>query len=368
MQRAFFFGTKFCLCGLMGLGLIALNTAKADPNYAVSPFGNPELAEDFTHFPYVNPDAPKGGNIVVEALGSFDSLNPYILKGDKATGIALTQDTLLRANDDEPFAKYGLLAQWVDVRDDGLTIRYKIRDEARFHDGSPVTAEDVVWSFEILRTQGLPLYRQYYGDVVEAKAVDGNIVEFKLSKKNIEMPAILGQFGIFSKADWQDRDFSKTTLSPFLGSGPYRIKRLDAGKFVEFERVQDYWGADLPVNRGFYNFDLIRYDYYRDRTISREAFKAGKIDFWQENSAKSWATAFDTKAVSGGDLVLAEIPHQNVAPMQGFVFNQRKPLFADPLVREALAYLWDFEWVNQNLMFNAYQRTRSFFDNSELAA
>ena len=340
----------------------------ADPSFSIATHGKPELPPNFTHFPYVNPDAPKGGTVRLEAIGSFDNLNPFIIKGDAATGLGLIFDNLLVANRDEPSGSYGNLAEWVDISKDQKTIRFKLRDEARFHNGNAILAEDVVWTFNTLVEQGAPLYRFYYGDVSMVEAETSHIVRFSLNRPNPEMAMILGQLSILSKQDWQGRDFTKTTLTPYVSSGPYRIKRFEAGKYIEYERVKDYWGKDLPVNRGFYNFNIVRYDYYRDRTISREAFKARKLDIWRENSAKEWANAFEVEAVKRGDIQRDEFTHERVAQMQGFAFNLRRDIFKDARVREALSYVWDFEWVNRNLMYEAYKRIDSYFDNSELAA
>lgn len=361
--------TSLAVTLLIGLLLIVPNQVSfAKQLHGTTARGELELPTNFPHFNYVNPNAPKGGKIILEATGSYDSLNPFIIRGDIASSLGLTLDTLLKSNGDETSAYYAYLAEWVDISEDGLSIKYKIRDIARFHDGSKITAEDMVWTFNQLRENGAPQYQFYYGDVQEAVALEDNIIDFRLIRANPEMALILGQLPVLSKKDWENKDFTKTTLTPMLTSGPYKIGAFEVGKFMEFERVKDYWGEALPVNIGENNYDTIRYEYYRDRTISREAFKAGKLDFWAENSAKSWATAFDMDAVKEGKIIKKEFNHNRVAPMQGFAFNLRKPLFADIKLREALSYAWDYEWVNQTIMYNAYSRTRSFFDNSPLAA
>ena len=246
---------------------------------------------------------------------------------------------------------------------------YTLRKAARFHDGTPMTPDDVIWTFETLRAKGLPMYREYYGDVTKVEKEGDRGVRFYFkSAKNRELPQIIGQMPVLSKAYWSKRDFEKTTLDPPLGSGPYTIQTVDPGRSITYRRVADYWGADLPVNKGRYNFDTIRYDYYRDATIALEAFKAGQYDARVENSAKDWATGYDGPALRAGLIKKEQIPNQLPSGMQGFGFNLRRPIFQDPRVREALAYAFDFEWSNKNLFYGAYQRTRSYFDNSELAA
>ena len=348
---------------------IAATSGKAGPVHAYTPHGSVKYAPDFPHFDYVNPDAPKGGSIVLEGTGTFDSFNGYIIKGNPAQGLGLTYDSLMTSSADEPFSMYGLLAEWMEIAPDHSAVRFKLRDQARFHDGKPVTAADVVWSFNILVEKGAPLFRFYYADVMQVEAESQQIVRFDLKPGlNIELPGILGQIPVFPAHYWQDKDFSDPTLDPPLGSGPYKIADFKAGSYVIYERDPAYWGQDLPVNRGQYNFDQIRYDFYRDRTISREAFKARKLSFWRENSAKEWATAFDTDSLRDGTMKRKEFPHSNVAPMQGFTYNMRRDLFQDPVLREALTYAFDFEWASKSILYNAYKRTESFFGNSELAA
>ena len=323
----------------------------------------------YTHFDYVNPDAPKGGSLVLEGFGTYDSLNPFITKGNADLGVTRIYDSLMRQVLDEDSAVYGLLAKSIEVPEDGDWVEFKLRPEARFHDGHPVTSEDVAWTFRMLKEKGRPLYRYYYAAVADVLTPDDHTVRFVLHPgENKEMPLILGELYVLPKHYWETREFEKTTLEPPLGSGPYRLVKVDPGKSMTYERVEDYWAKDLPVARGFDNFGTIRVDYYRDRTISREAFKAGAIDLWAENSAKEWATAFDIPALKSGNLIQKEFDHHRVAPMQGYAFNLRKPLFQDIRVREALAHAWDFEWVNRTIMYNAYTRTDSFFDNHELSS
>ena len=272
-------------------------------------------------------------------------------------------------SEDESATDYPLVAESADLAPDRLSVLFTLRKDARFHDGTPITPDDVAWTFGILRDKGAPLYRSYYADVTKIEKDGDRGVRFTFkSADNRELPAILSEMPVLSKAYWSTRDFDKTTLEPPLGSGPYKIEAVDPGRSITYRRVTDYWGKDLPVNKGRFNVDVIRYDYYRDATVAFEAFKAGQYDVRPENSAKNWATGYDVPAVRDGLIKKEVIPNQNPAAMQGFAYNLRRPLFQDPLVRQALAYAFDFEWSNKNLFYNSYERTRSYFDNSELAA
>jgi microcin C transport system substrate-binding protein len=343
--------------------------ARGAATHGVSLFGDLKYGPDFEHFDYVNPDAPKGGTMRRSAIGTFDTLNPFVIKGTPASGIGEFFDTLAVRSEDEPSSIYGLVAENIELAPDKLSVLYEIRKEARFHDGTPMTPDDVVWTFEMLRAKGQPHYRSYYGDVtkVEKEGERGVRFYFK-SAENRELPQILGEMPVLSKAYWSGRDFEKTTLDPPLGSGPYKIESVDPGRSITYRRVADYWAADLPVNKGRYNVDVIRYDYYRDTTIALEAFKAGQYDVRSEISSKNWATGYDSPALRAGLIKKEDIPNELPSGMQGFGYNLRRPLFQDPRVREALAYAFDFEWSNKELFYGAYQRTRSYFDNSELAA
>jgi microcin C transport system substrate-binding protein len=355
------------VCGLVLL--LAAQGAMAAPSEGMSLFGDLKYKPGFTHFDYVNPDAPKGGTIRFSSIGTFDTLNPFVINGVSPDGIDLVFDTLAAASEDEPASEYGLVAKSIDLAPDKLSVLYTLRKEARFHDGSPITPEDVIWTFETLRKKGLPAYREYYGDV--AKVVqEGDLgVRFYFkSAKNRELPQILGEMPVLSKKYWAGRDFEKTTLDPPLGSGPYTIQSVDPGHSITYRRVKNYWGANLPVNKGRYNFDTIRYDYYRDATVALEAFKAGDYDARVENSAKDWATGYDGPALHAGLIKKIVIPNELPSGMQAFGYNRRRPIFQDWRVRKALGYAFDFEWSNKNLFYGAYQRTRSYFDNSELAA
>src|SRR5580693_8480066 len=349
------------------LGLIAAAVAATTPGMSL--FGDLKYGPDFKNFDYVNPDAPKGGTMRLFAIGTFDTLNPFVVKGVPAAGVGQIFDTLAVASEDEPSSEYGLVADQIELAPDKLSVLYTLRQEARFHDGTPMTPEDVVWTFEILRAKGAPSYRSYYGDVTKVVKEGERGVRFSFkSAENRELPQILGQMPVLSKAYWSGRDFEKTTLDPPLGSGPYKIESVDPGRSITYRRVADYWGKDLPVSRGRFNVDVIRYDYYRDSTVALEAFKAGQYDVRRENSSKAWATGYDGPALRDGLIKKEVIPNQLPSGMQGFGYNLRRPIFADPRVRQALSYAFDFEWSNKNLFYGLYTRTRSYFDNSELAA
>ena len=363
--------------GLRGL-LMALLVATIGPvtvaaaaEHALTLHGSPKYGPDFEHLDYVNPDAPKGGTLKLAnvSAATFDSLHPFILRGTAAEGIGLVYDTLTEGTLDEPFTEYGLIARAIEVAPDNSHVRFYLREAARFHDGEPVTADDVAWTFRRLRDEGHPQYRAYYRDV-ERVEVEGprQVVFHFATRDNAELPLILGQLPVLPAHYWEGRDFAATTLEPPLGSGPYRVVEVEQGRRVVYERVEDYWAADLPIKRGRHNIDRISYDYYRDGTVALQALKAGEYHLRQENVARNWATAYDTPAVEAGDLRLAEIPHDRPAGMQGFFFNTRREIFSDPKVREALSYAFDFEWTNENLFYGAYRRTRSYFENSELAA
>ena len=338
-------------------------------SHGIAMHGDLKYGPDFEHFDYVNPEAPKGGAVRLEAIGTFDSFNPFIVKGNPAAGIGRIYETLMTGSADEPFSEYGLLAESVTWPRDRSWVEFTLRAEARWHDGEPVTAEDVLWTFETLRTKAVPFYRGYYRDVKKAERRGERTVRFTFGKGvNRELPLILGQLVVLPKHYWAERDFTRTTLEPPLGSGPYRVGAFEPGRYVEYRRVEDYWGKDLPVNVGRDNFDRVRHDYYRDGTVSVEAFKAGEYDFRAENSSKNWAAAYDFPALRQGLVKKEEVPHDRSTGMQGFAFNTRRPLFSDPRVRRALAHAFDFEWSNRSLFYGQYTRTRSYFDNSELAA
>lgn len=350
--------------------LVLCGSLQAAPQHAITLYDEPpKYPANFKHFDYVNPQAPKGGQLRQAGFGSFDSLNPFINKGVAADDIGLIYETLTRHSLDEPFTEYGLLAGKIERAPDNSWVRFYLRREARFNDGQPVTADDVVFTFETLMRDGAPQYKSYYADVSKATAESPEKVRFDFKHNgNRELPLILGQLPVLPKHWWAGRDFSKGNLDIPMGSGPYRVADVQAGRSITFERVENWWGKDLPVNRGFYNFDKLVTDYYRDNTVALEAFKAHQFDFWQETSAKNWATAYDTPAVSEGTLIKEELLNSNPTGMQGFIFNTRRPQLQDRRVREALSLLFDFEWANKQLFNGAYTRTGSYFENSELAA
>ncbi len=336
--------------------------------HAFSVLGTPALPADFPWFPYVNPEAPKGGQIVLSSVGTFDSFNPFILRGS-AADITRVYDTLLRASADENNAAYGHLAAAIELPEDRKWVAFELRPEARFHDGQPVTAEDVAWTFNTLREKGRPFYRQYYADIADV-AVEGRlrvVFHFK-TNRNRELPMILGEMAVLPKHWWDSRDFAKPLTEPPLGSGPYRVGKFEFGRSVAYERVADWWARDRPTGKGLSNFDVMRTEYFRDATVALESFKAGQIDFRQENIAKQWATAYDFPAVQKGLVKKEEIRHHLPTGMQGFAFNTRRPVFNDVRVRQALAWAYDFEWANKNLFYGAYTRTKSYYSNSDLAS
>ena len=337
--------------------------------HAISMYGDLKYGPEFAHFDYVNPAAPKGGRVKMSANGTYDSLNQFILKGVSAYGLRLIYDSLTTRALDEPFSEYGLLAESVEVPPDRSWAIFTLRSGARWHDGKPIVPEDVVFTFETIKTQGSPVYRNYYADVKQVEKINAQQVKFTFGgADNRELPLIVGQMSILPKHHWEGKNFEETTLDPPLGSGPYRIEAIDAGRSITYRRVENYWGADLPVNKGRHNPDAIHYDYYKDSTVATEAQKGGEFDFRLQNSSKSWATAYDIPAVAQGKLIKELIPHENGTGMQGFWFNTRRNKFADPKVRHALAHAFDFEWTNANLFYGQYTRSTSYFSNTELAS
>lgn len=337
--------------------------------HAIALHGTPKYPAGFTHYNYTNPDAPKGGLIRLGGFGSFDNLNPFILKGEAADGLPLMYDTLLVGSGDEPFTEYGLLAKTIDLPADRSWVAFDLRPEATFSDGRPVTADDIVWSFNTLKAEGAPFYRAYYTEVVKAEAESPTRVKFTFAEAgNRELPLIVGQMPVLPRHYWESKKFADTTLTSPVGSGPYAIETFTAGRSITFRLRSDYWGRDLPVNKGRYNFGQIRYDYYRDLGVMFEAFKAGDLDFRLENSARNWAVGYNVPAVTNGRLIKESIQHEDPQGMQGFMFNTRREIFKDVRVRRAIATLMDFEWMNANLFYGQYKRTLSYFANSDLAS
>ncbi|MGV6474431.1 extracellular solute-binding protein [Azotobacter vinelandii] len=358
---------------LHGAGLLLLGFAglvQADPQHAITLYDEPpKYPADYRHFEYVNPDAPKGGTLRLADYGGFDSLNPFIPKGNVERRIGMVYDSLTYHAQDEPFTEYGLIAEKIEKAPDNGFVRFYINPKARFHDGRPITAEDVKFTFETLIEHGDPMYRHYYADVAQVVVEEPLKVRFDFKHRdNRELPLILGQLQILPKHWWESRDFAKTSLEAPLGSGPYRVAKLESGRSIRYERVADWWAKDLPVSRGQYNFDAIVVDYYRDMSVALEAFKGGQFDLNLEYSAKDWATGYESAALNDGRMIKKAVPNHNPVGMQAFAFNIRRPLFQDRRVREALGLLFDFEWSNKQLFFSSYKRTSSYFENSEMAA
>ncbi len=344
---------------------------EAMPAHGIAMHGDTKYPAGFTHFDYANPDAPKGGTLKMAVVANgFDSFNPFDIRGVAAAGISTyLYDTLLESSDDEPFSAYGLIAESLETPEDRSYVVFNIRKEAKFHDGEAITAQDVKFSFETLTTKGHPFFRNYYADVSSVTVEDHHRVRFDFSDtSNRELPLILGQMPILPAHYWVDREFGKNGLNPPVGSGPYRIGDFEAGRSITYERVKDYWAKDIGVRKGRFNFDQITYDYYTDDTVALEAFKAGSFDFRLESSAKNWATAYTGERFENGTIIKEAIEHHRPSGMQGFAFNTRRKVFSDPLVREALAYGFDFQWANKNLFFDQYTRTDSYFENSDLAS
>ncbi|MDK9721306.1 MAG: extracellular solute-binding protein [Rhodospirillales bacterium] len=358
---------------LVAMALLAPFGAQAQevkPVHGVAMHGQVKYAPDFKHFDYVNPNAPKGGEVRLAQIGTFDSLNPFIVKGLAPTDIGLLFSTLLVNAADEPFSEYGYVAESIEMPADRSWVVFNLRDIAKFHDGKPVTAEDVVFSFNMLKTKGAPFYRLYYSEVSKAEALSPKKVKFTFGKSaNRELPLIVGQMPILSKAYWAKRDFEATSLEAPVGSGPYRVESVESGRGITYKLDENFWGRDLPVMKGKHNFKRIRIDIYRDATVALEALKAGEYDFRLENESKKWATEYkDAPGVKSGLMKAETLPNQRPVGMQGFVMNLRRPLFQDRKLRQALGLAFDFEWSNKNLFYGQYTRTNSYFANSDLSA
>ncbi|QFR34513.1 ABC transporter substrate-binding protein [Ancylobacter sp. TS-1] len=363
-------------------GAFAQETAPAGApagaeRHGLSVFGDLKYPTDFAHFDYVDPAAPKGGTFSQigptaafnQSFQTFNSLNAYILRGDGAQGIDLTFDTLMTRANDEPDAIYGLVAQSVSVSPDGTVYRFRLRPQARFHDGSKLTAQDVAFSLNLLKTKGHPIIAQNLRDLIGAEAEGDDIAVLRFAPTRArDVPLFAASLPIFSKAYYSVKPFDESTLETPLGSGPYKVGRLEPGRYIEYQRDTGYWGSDLPVNVGVNNFDVVRYEYFRDREVGFEAFKARTYLFRQEFTSRTWATGYDFPALREGRVKQAVLPDRTPSGAQGWFLNLRRPYFSDPRVREALSYAFDFEWTNKNLMFDAYRRTTSFFENSDLKA
>ena len=337
--------------------------------HGIAMHGDLKYPADFTHFDYVNPDAPKRGRVVQSSIGSFDSFNPFIVRGTPADGLSLIYDSLTSKSDDEPFSVYGLLAKRIRLPENRRWIEFDMHPDAVFSDGVPVTADDVVNTFRLLKEKGSPFYRAYYADIKNIEALSSHTVRFEFADtENRELALIVGEVPILPKHFWDERDFEASSLDIPIGSGPYTLSSYDPGRSVTYRRNPNYWGKNLPVRKGRNNFDEWVFDYYRDGTVALQAFRAGQYDFRTEHSAKNWATGYTSSALREGRIIMEEITHQNPVGMQAFVMNTRRSLFSDPQVRHALAHAFDFEWTNRAIFFDAYIRSHSFFSNSEMAA
>lgn len=367
MRQVFF-------AGLRALGAVAVvaswaATAQGESRHGIAMYGDPALPPDFVSLPYANPDAPKGGRIVFGESGGFDSLNPFIVKGSAPAGVSLlTVETLLGRSYDEPFSLYGLLAESVDTDDARSYVEFTLREGARFSNGAPVTVEDVLWSFEKLGVDGSPRYAAAWAKIATAEKTGDRSVKFTFNVEDRELPLILGLRPILQKAQWEGKDFTATTLEPPVGSGPYVVDSFEAGRYISFRKNPDWWGKDLPFNRGMHNYDEVRYDYFGDGGVVFEAFKAGEITTFRETNPAKWASNYDFPAVQSGDVVKSEIPHGRPSGIEGLVFNTRQPIFADWRVRQALIEAFNFELVNQTLNGGVTPRIQSYFSNSDLGA
>jgi microcin C transport system substrate-binding protein len=361
------------ICGAVALlALLSLGAAQAEPSHGLSAFGELKYPRDFAHFDYVDPAAPKGGRISLVGSGAvitFDTFNPHILKGDKAQGLELLFDSLMVRAADEPDAVYGLVAESADVAADKKSVTFKLRPQARFADGSPLTSADLAYSFETLKQKGHPGFRQILADVTAAEAVDPATVRYVFRGDLVrDLPLVVAGLPILSKAYYATHNFEETTLEAPLGSGPYRIADFKQGTFITYARRADYWAKDLPVNRGRFNFDEIRFEYFRDRTVALEALKGGQFDFREEFTARNWATSYDIPAVAEKRLLRMTLPDERPSGAQGFFINTRKDKYKDPRVRKALDFAFNYEWTNKNIFYGLYARSASLFENSEMKA
>ena len=352
----------------------AADDQPATKSWAIAEFGEPLYDETMTHWPFANPDAPKGGEIAISLFGSFDSFNFIIVKGEKPYDpISLMSDSLMAVtgnmSSDEILSAYGLIAESAEIPEDKSWIVFNIRPEARFADGVPISAHDFKFAFDSYQEYGRPLIKAYYRDIESVEVLSERRVRFNVSTRH-SMKPLMRAAGIspLARHFWAERDITKTTLDPPVASGAYQITDVDPGRSITFTRVKDYWGADLPVNRGLYNFDEIRYEYFRDQTARFEAFKAGDIDIRMESSVKRWVTGYDIEAVHDGKVVRLELPNRNPRGMGALFFNHRREAFSDIRVREAVNLLYDFEALQRTLLYGRYTRVSSYFPNSDYGA
>ena len=361
---------KFWISGFCAATLLCVFFAQAaaEPSHGIAMHGAPALPAGFTHLPYADPAAPQGGLLRQGTTGSFDSVNPFIVSGEKALSVsAHVFESLLARNYDEPFSLYGLLAESIDVSSDRSRMTFVLRPEARFSDGRPVTAADVVFSLETLRDKGLPRFRTYYSKISRIETPNARTIIMTQDAGDRELPLIMGLMPILPKHYWASRDFAASTLDPIMGSGPYAIAEIRPGERISYRKNPDYWGKALPFNRGLWNFDEVRIDYFRDSNAALEAFRKGLVDIRVETDPGRWSQAYDFPAAKDGKVVRERIEQKTPAAAAGFAFNTRRALFEDPRVRRALVEAFDFEWLNANIFFGLYRRTQGYYAGSDLS-
>lgn len=374
-MRIFNFFNDSAMGRLMRVLALALPTvatmplaSAAEPSHALAMYGEPALPPTLESLPYADPQAPKGGTIRFAEPGGFDSLKPWVLKGNAAWGVGVhVAEPLMLRSIDEPFTLYCLLCETVDTDPDRSWVEFTLRPEARFSDGAPVTAEDVIWSFQTLGTQGHPRYAGAWAKVARIAPVGARGIRIEFAEKDRELPLLMGMRPVLKKAQWEGKDFAASSLDPPIGSGAYVVDRVDPGRSISFRRNPDYWGRDLPLTRGLYNFDSIRYDYFADSNAMFQAFKAGEIDVWRELNGVKWATEYDFPAIASGAVVKEDIPHQRPSGIMGLVMNTRSPLFADWRVRQAMILAFNYRFINATLAGGSDPRIASYFSNSTLA-
>jgi peptide/nickel transport system substrate-binding protein len=355
--------------GIAAAVWLLTSAAIAAPQHGIAMHGQPGLPADFKHLPYTNPEAPQGGQLRQALTGSFDSVSPFIVKGNPAAGVGTyVFESLMGRNWAEPFSLYGLIAESIDVSEDRKTFTFKIRPEARFSDGTPVTSADVKFSMETLRDKGRPRYKNIYSQISMTAMPDAQTITFKQDGDNRELPLLMGLMPILPKHYFESRQFDQTTFDALIGSGPYVVGEIKAGEFISFKKNPSYWGKNIAYNKGLWNFDEVRLDYYKDSNATFEAFKSGLADVRIEGDPIRWATGYDFPAVSDGKISLEKIEQKSPAPASGFAFNTRRKIFEDARVREALIMAFDFEWANVNLFSGAYRRTYGYFSGSELSS
>lgn len=357
------------LAGIVAASPVAGQAQEGVISHAIAMHGEPRYGAEFSHFDYANPDAPRGGTLSQGVVGSFDSLNPFIVLGRSAAGVRPYLFAQLMARSwDEPFSLYPYVAESIEVPADRSWVTFRLNPAAEFHDGTPITADDVVFTMEALREVGLSRFRRNYDRITDVQRIDDHTVRFVLSDEaDRETPMILALMPVLSQAYYSTHDLSQTTLEPPLGSGPYRIAEVDPGRRIVYERVEDWWAEDLPVFRGHNNFDRLVFDYFRDGAVALEAFNAGAVNFRREADAETWVTGYTSPAIDDGRITMLTMPHNRPSWLRGYAFNTRRPMFRDPRVREALGYAFDFEWINRTLLHGQYRRINSMFTNSPLA-